>query len=163
VVTRAGAGGMILNESAESAGGEVEMTATEVKRLVEAGVRQATLPARAREEGARLLESVTMPEKAKVRIIERVVEDLDLSRELDLEEFGKAIAAEAKAEGEYLASITGSGRIFGMGTGAVELKPKEAKKLKEAEKERKKEARSIFESLGMPEEAAKIAARGRVA
>ena len=163
VVTRAGAGGMILNESAKSAGGEVDMTATEVKRLVEAGVRQATLPARAREEGTRLLESVTMPEKAKVRIIERVVENLDLSRELDLEEFGKAIAAEAKAEGEYLASITGSGRIFGMGTGVVELKPKEAKKLKEAAKEREKEARSIFESLGMPEEAAKIAARGRVA
>jgi hypothetical protein len=163
VVTRAGAGGMILNESAIGATQEAEMTATEVKRLVEAGVRQATLPARAREEAARLLESVTLPDKAKARIVERVVEDLDLSRDLDLEEFGKAIAKEAKAEGEYLASITGSGRVLGMGVAPVELKPKEAKRLKEAEKEKRREARSIFESLGMPEEAAKIAAKGRVA
>ena len=81
----------------------------------------------------------------------------------ELSEFGKAIAKEASAEGEYLASITGSGRVIGMGIAQPEVKPKEAKRLKEAEKERKREARDVFESLGMPKEAAKIAAAGRVA
>ena len=164
VVTRAGAGGMILNESANRAHEETEvMTAAEVQRLVEAGVRKATLPQRAREEAARLLETVTLPHKAKLRVIESVVSDLDANAELDLDKFGRAVAEAAKAEGEYLAAITGSGRILGMGTSVVTLDPKEAKRLKEAAKEQKKEARSIFESLGMPEEAARIAAKGRVA
>ena len=165
IVTKPGARGAILTESARGTEHlqEAEMTATEVNKLVEAGVRRATLPNRAREVAARLLESVTLPEKAKLRIIERVVEDLDVTQELDEKEFGKAIAKEASAEGEYLASITGSGRVIGMGIAQPEVKPKEAKRLKEAEKERKREARDVFESLGMPKEAAKIAAAGRVA
>jgi hypothetical protein len=170
VVTRAGAGGMILNESATGANGdeEIEMTATEVKRLVESGVqlgiRQATLPDRARKECTRLLEAVGLPPKAKERVIERVVESLDLSKELDITELGKTLAQEARAEGEYLAAITGSGRVVGMGLAPVEeLKPKEAKRLKEAAKEQLREARDVFEELGMPKDAAKIAAKGRVA
>src|SRR5208337_2919337 len=64
VVTRAGAGGMILSESAavnnNAANLEVEnMTAADVQKLVEAGVRKATLPDTARREAARLLDGVT--------------------------------------------------------------------------------------------------------
>jgi hypothetical protein len=165
VVTRAGAGGMILSEAANRGNQheEADMTAADVNRLVEAGVRKATLPNRAREEGARLLESVTLPDKAKTKIIETVVGRLDVSRELDLEEFGKSIAAEAKDLGEILGQAIGSGRVFGMGTAPIVIDPKEAERAKLEKKQRVKEARNIFEELGMPKEAAKIAAEGRVA
>ena len=164
IVTKPGARGAILTESARTTNSEeAEMTATEVQKLVEAGVRAAMLPNRAREAAAKLLESVTLPEQAKLRVIERVVPTLDLTKELDEKALGEAIAKEAKAEGVYLAEITGSGRVLGMGTGEPELKPKEAKRLKEAAKDQEKEARALFESLGMPKEAAKIAAKGRAA
>jgi len=163
VVTRAGAGGMILTEAARSAQsqkGVEDMTAEDVQKLVEAGVRKATLPATAREKAFALLEAVTLPELAKKRVVERAVATLDLSEALDEKKLGEAVAAEAKAEGEYLASITGSGRVVGMGS-VTPIDPKEAKREKKALKESKREARDVFESLGMTEAQAKLAVRGR--
>lgn len=165
IVTKAGRGGLIVTEGArhsESQQEAEEMTAEQVQKLVEAGVNRATLPDRARKEATRLLESVTLPEKAKARIIERVVDDLDVSKPLDIKALGEAVAKEAQAEGEYLASITGSGRVIGMGSAPV-IDPKEAKRLKEAKKALKEQARDVFEELMENKEAAKIAARGRVA
>jgi hypothetical protein len=178
VVTHAGAGGMILQESAATAAVTTPvqeadtMTAEEAKKLIEAGIAEAVKPFReravksdAREEATRLLESVTLPDKAKSRIIERACSALPLKDgELNLDEFRKLLVAEAKSEGEYLASITGSGRIVGMGpTVVTEADEKTARKaekraLKEA-KRLKSEGRDVFEALGMPKDAAKLAAR----
>ena len=172
VVTRAGAGGMILSESAATAANlEVEnMTAADVQKLVEAGVRKATLPDTARKEATRLLEGVTLPEKTKLRVIEAAVKTLDLEQPLDLEAFGKVVAKEAKAEGQYLAEITGSGRVLGMGAAPVAIDPKEVKEKRKALKEARrplKEARrddvDVLESLTGDRKIAKLIADREVA
>ena len=150
VVTRAGAGGMILSESATGAAnnGEIEMTAQEVQKLVEAGVRKATLPDTARREGLALLEGVKLPDAAKTRIVERAVKAVDLDKDFDAKAFGEVIAKEAKAEAEYLATVMpGAGRVLGMGAAPIEVKPKEAKTAKKAEKETRRETVDVFESL----------------
>ena len=165
VVTRAGAGGMILSESAASAANlEVEnMTAADVQKLVEAGVRKATLPDTARKEGARLLEGVNLPDKTKLRVIEAAVKTLDLEKPLDLEAFGKVIATEAKAEAQYLAEITGSGRVLGMGAAPVQIDAKEAKRERKALKEARREDVDVLESLVGDRKMAKLIADREVA
>jgi hypothetical protein len=176
VVTRAGAGGMILQEAANSANSneEVEnMTKEELNRLVESGVKDALAPLRERliradavTEGIRLLEGVALPASAKARIIESVtkrVQDIPtLNGELDTKKFAEALNAEAKEIGTLLSEASGAGRVFTMGAAEPSKKDlKEAKRSKEEQKESRKEARRLFESLGMPADAAKIAARGR--
>jgi hypothetical protein len=164
VVTRAGAGGMILTESAAGATQqEVEMTAQEVQKLVEAGVRKATLPDTARREGMALLEGVKLPDQAKTRIVERAVKTIDLDKDFDLKAFGELIASEAASEAEYLGTvIPGAGRVLGMGAAPVVIDAKEAKQQRKALKEARREDREILEYLmGGDKEAAKIAARGR--
>ena len=164
VVTRAGAGGMILSESATGAAnnGEIEMTAQEVQKLVEAGVRKATLPDAARREGLALLEGVKLPDAAKTRIVERAVKTLDLEKDLDLKAFGETIAKEAKAEAEYLSAvIPGAGRVLGMGAAPVQIDAKQAKEQRKALKEARREDRDTLEELMGDKDAAKIAARGR--
>ena len=95
-----------------------------------------------------LLEGVKLPDAAKKRIVERAVETVDLDKEFDRKAFGEAIAKEAKAEAEYLATVMpGAGRVLGMGTAPVEIKPKEAKAAKKAEKETRRETVDVFESL----------------
>lgn len=171
-VTKAGRGGLALAEAAsylqleEHSEKEAdEMTAAEVQKLVEAGVRVATLPTRMRESAARLLATVTLPTLAKERIIERAVSAVDVSKDFDEKAFGELIAKEAQAEGRYLAEITGSGRVIGMGSTSVpltEADEKAAKKEKKALKEQKREAVDVFESLMGDRKAAKFAAEGRV-
>ncbi len=149
------------------------MTPEEAKKLIEAGIAAANKPllerlirADAKEEAVRLLEGVTLPNETKLRVVDRVLNAIPLTEAgaIDQKKLGELIVAEAKAEGEYLAKVTGSGRVFGMGTGPsiVEDPKAEKKKLKEAKRLRK-EGVSIFESIGMPKDAAEIAARGRVA
>lgn len=169
VVTRAGAGGMILSESALSANpkeGADDMTAEDVKKVTEAAIkpfREKALRAEAKEKAFELLEAVTLPDIAKRRIVERAVASLELGESLDEKKLGEVVAAEAKSEGEYLASVTGSGRVLGMGATAVAIDPKEAKREKKALKEAKREAVEVFESLGLTKEQAKLAAKGREA
>jgi hypothetical protein len=167
VVTRAGAGGMILMESSTlnnrgATQQEVEMTAQEVQKLVEAGVRKATLPDTARREGLALLEGVRLPDQAKKRIIERAVERIDLDKDLDLKAFGELIAKEAASEAEYLGTVLpGAGRVLGMGAAPVQIDPKQAKQDRKALKEAARADRDILEDLMGDKEAAKHAARGR--
>lgn len=179
VVTRAGAGGMILSEAARSANPnrEVEeMTTEEVNRLIESAVSKATreaqaplrerlLKADATNEAVRLLEGVALPTKAKELIIENVLrEDLPtLGGELDGKKLREMVDAEMKRIGAVVSELSGGGRVFGMGPQAEPTKQdlKEAKREKKELKEARKASVSIFESLGMDKEAAKIAARGR--
>lgn len=176
VVTRAGAGGMILREAARGANSndEVEnMTKEEVSRLVESAVKDANKPLRERllkadatAEAMKLLEGVSIPGSAKALIIENVLErDIPTKDgELDTKKFAEAVNTEARRIGSVLSEASGSGRVFQMGaTEPTKADLKEAKQLKKAAKEERREAVSIFESLGMSPEAAKIAAKGRVA
>ncbi len=179
-VTRAGRGGLALAEAAKYAGllpnEGGDMTPEEAKKLIEAGIAAANKPllerlqrADAKEEAVRLLEGVTLPNETKARVVDRVLTAIPLTEAgaIDQKKLDELVVAEAKAEGEYLAKVTGSGRVFGMGVGTavVERDPeKERKRLKEAKRERKetlREAEQIWAGFGLTEEQAKIAARGR--
>lgn len=188
VVTRAGAGGMILTEAARGATQEASMAVTEadVQRLVEAGVKAAlavqagtvavlekrALRGDAREEATRLLEAVTLPPASKGRVIDSLLErDIPLKDgALDREKFKALVEAAAKSEGAYLTALMGDGaRPIGLGqsvgTPVVDMKEaaERRKQAEEAAQVELAEAKGIFEDIGLPPEVAEIAARGRVA
>lgn len=172
VVTRAGAGGMILTEAAKPATetqSEVQMTEADVQRLVESGIQKATAPlltralkGDAREAATAILKGITLNEASKERVIEEALRgDLPVVGEiLDTAKFTESVNALAKREGAYAASLTGAGKVVGMGTGAAAVQ-----QVTEAEKPEVTFAKSvsIFKRLHMSEAAATAAARGRVA
>ncbi len=191
VVTQAGAGGMILTESAVNANQqEVNMTDAEVKTLVESavskavteavaavtapvqGLQQRALRGDAMVEANRVLKTVSLHESAKQLIVENSLRDLPLKDgALDVPKFGELVMAEAKRIGSVIGVATGAGRVTGMGEG-IGLVPDKAerKRLKEAAKaERKagkrdlKEAARAWEDIGLDPKAAERAAEGRVA
>jgi len=133
VVTRAGAGGKILQEAARAAnsnnGGAVDMTEAEVKKLIEAetaGLRQRAIAGDAIQEATRLLKTYSLPEVAKERVLESVLANVPQTDkgELDKTKLAESVKRFAKREGEYLATVTGDGRVVGMGIAPV----REAKK-----------------------------------
>lgn len=188
IVTHAGARGMILTESAVNANQQevVDMTPEEIKKLVESavatavaavsapvqGLTQRALRGDAMVEANRILKTVSLGEISKQRIVEAALREIpQKDGELDGEKFSELVIAEAKREGAYVAQLTGSGRVTGMGEG-IGLVPDKAerKRLKEAEKaERKagkrslKEAARAWEEIGLDPKAAERAAEGRVA
>ena len=114
MVTRAGAGGMFLQESARRATTEEEsdMTVEEkalLSRLVEKDVRREAI-----ELGARTLEGVSLNESAKMYIIEIAVDKGIPKKEgaLDAVKFTEAINAEARRFG---GAIGAGPRVTGMG------------------------------------------------
>ncbi|HET9304866.1 MAG TPA: hypothetical protein VFO46_02455 [Candidatus Sulfotelmatobacter sp.] len=154
-VTKAGRGGLALAEAARDAGilpkESMGMSEDEAKKLIEAAVspfRLKALKSDAREEATRLLESVTLPGAAKDRIIVRCLESIpEKAGELDAEKFRESVVAEAKAEGEYLATITGAGRVRGMGAGvAANLTEADKKALADREAEDEKLLRESSQS-----------------
>jgi len=171
VVTRAGAGGMILTEAAVSANPkqESEMDETAVQKLIESAVKSAQAPllerairGDAREEASRILKDITLQEASKARVV-----DLVLSREipmlegaLDKVKFAEAVNAEAKREGAYVASLTGAGRVIGMGSGGAAPNPEAETKLREASAMAHRRALSVFAGFGLPETAVKAIAAG---
>jgi hypothetical protein len=166
VVTRAGAGGMILTESAISHE-EAGMTLQEAQKLIADGIKEATAPLMARalkgdarEEATKCLEAVTLPEKAKQRIIERAIEGTIPEKDgvLDKEKLRETVVALAKSEGEYLASVVESGKVKGMGNGSTETLTETRKP-----EEIKLHALKVFERLGHSKEAAERAVKGMVA
>jgi hypothetical protein len=182
VVTRAGAGGMILTESAKpdnpNTGGAAEMDAAEVAKLVEAAVKAALAPViaqqvplteralrgDAREAATKILQGVTLHEAAKGMVIDTVLQSIpQKDGALDEAKFAEAVNAEVKRLGAVIAASTGSGRVVGMGSASVEIKPEEAARRAAAAKADEEEAVSIFESLGLPKDAATFAAKGRAA
>jgi len=167
VVTRAGAGGMILTEAALPQQENHEMTLQEAQTLINAEVAKATAPlhaqlreSKAREEATRILEGVNLPAVSKTRIIERAVAVLPLKdNALDVEKFRELVVAEAKAEGQYVSQLVGSGKVIGLGAAApAELTESQREEQRKAEKRRLKEAQrfardedSVFAELtGLP-------------
>jgi hypothetical protein len=182
VVTRAGAGGMILTEAARTAnpntGGAAEMDAAEVAKLVEAAVKAALAPViaqqvplterairgDAREAATKILKDVTLHEAAKGMVIDTVLQNIpQKDGALDEAKFAEAVNAEVKRLGAVIAASTGSGRVVGMGAAPVEIKPEEAARRAALAKTDEEDAVRIFESLGLPKDAATFAAKGRAA
>lgn len=179
VVTRAGAGGMILTEAARTANPQQEsatMDQAEINKLIEAGVKLATTPlltgqaalleralrGDAREEAQRILTGVTLPELSKARVVEaalRTIPKTDVG-ELDTVKFTEIVNREAKSEGEYVATLTNSGRVVGMGSAPVQQTPEEKQRVAEAAKTNLEDAIKVYEGLGMNRKAAEAAARG---
>lgn len=136
IVTRAGAGGMILTESAPGAN-EQETTSMTVEekallsRLVEKDVRREAI-----ELGARTLEGVALNESAKMYIIETVV-DKGVPKEagagaLDAKKFVEAVNAEARRFG---GAIGAGPRVTGMGA-APPVELTEAQRTARAEQQK---------------------------
>jgi hypothetical protein len=177
VVTRAGAGGMILTEAAlpHNSAKESDMDEAAIQKLVESAVTKATAPlildnAQLKEraakgdavlEATRLLEKVSLPNSAKQRVIESATTNVPLKEGvLDTEKFAESVNLFAKREGEYLASVgAGNGQVKGMGI-APATDPKEAERLKEAAAKSQKDTLDIFSDpvFGMSEAAAKATA-----
>ena len=160
VVTRAGAGGMILTESAATNPQEVEMTETEVKKLIESAVKVATAPLEARAlrgdamlAASQIIGPMSLHEAAKARVLDVVTREGAIPMKdgkLDADAFRTLVVAEAQREGEYLSRITGGGRVIGMGSGVPVHQmteadqEKERKRLKEARKAEKRERETEF-------------------
>ena len=166
VVTRAGAGGMILTEAAKPAK-EGEMTLEETQKAIQDGIKAATAPLIERAlrgdatvEANAVLEGLSLHTDTKARIVKRVTESaLPVTEgKLDVAKLRESIVAIAKEEGEYASRISGSGRVFGMGAGDV-VTTTEAKKPEEIEAARVK----TYMRLGLTEAAAKVAVKGRAA
>lgn len=150
------------------------MDAAELKKLQEAQAANAVTNQRllerairgdAREAAGRILKTTTLVEAAQTRVIESVTRDfaslpVTADGALDEVKFKEAVDVAAKAEGAYVASLTGSGHVFGMG--ATAPTPITTKETAEAAKERRErliESRTrSFADMGMPLEAAKRAA-----
>lgn len=143
------------------------MTLQEAQTLINAEVAKATAPlhaqlreSKAREEATRILEGVNLPAVSKTRIIERAVAAIPLKdNALDVEKFRELVVAEAKAEGQYVSQLVGSGKVIGLGAAApAELTESQREEQRKAEKRRLKEAQrfvrdeeSVFAELtGLP-------------
>lgn len=163
-VTLPGAGGRVveLMESVRMKGGssmDVQVTLEEARKQIEAQaqelarLREALMLREARDVVAETLARIEMPEPTRHRLLESLsanppVQDGVLDREALVQRVQEA----AQAELEYLARITGAGRVVGMG--ASERTPT-AEQL---------ESRLVesFRRLGLSETAAKVAAAGRI-
>lgn len=184
IVTRAGAGGMILTESAimpKTTQGADDMDAAELKKLnetiaaqnvVNARLLERALRADAREAAVKILAGITLAEVCKARVVEAVTAGAlpkTEAGELDAVKFAELVNQEAKREGEYVAALTGSGEVTGMGGGPslVETDPVKAREAAERRKaetaDEMAESVRVFEAMGMDPKAAKFAAGGRAA
>ncbi len=184
VVTKAGAGGMILTEAARTANSQQEsaMTEEQITKLVEsavaaavksvsapmAGLTERALRGDAMVQAQKILAGVSLAEASKARVIDMVLERTIPVKEgaLDVAAFTEAVNFEAKREGEYISRITGGGRVTGMGSAPVDpVKLQEARTREKAEAVEVREAgESVFGRLmGGNKEAAKAAASKGVA
>ncbi len=163
VVTRPGAGGMILTEAARTQPGnpqEVEMTEQQITALVESAVTKAVAavqaPVQVLErralrgdavvEANKILSPLALKESAKQLIVDNVLRDEIPVKEgaLDVAKFTELVNAEAKKVAAVLSEANGSGRVVGMGPSAQpETDPA---KIAEAKKRADDEAKQLVEA-----------------
>ena len=174
VVTRAGAGGLILTEAARSAnpheGGADQMDAAELTALKESlALREANekklleraLRGDAQVFAASVLKPLSLHEAGKELVLESVLRGAIPQKDglLDEATFKEAIDAEAKRVGAAMAAALGSGRVAGLGAApVVQIDAQEADRRKAKAEQRLKESTQAFVNMGMPLEAAKRAA-----
>lgn len=179
VVTQAGAGGMILTESAKAANQqENEMDEAAIKKLVESAVKEAVAATLAsvqapvkvlenrfqREDattaGLQFLADISIKESSKRYIVDTVLRDGVPLKEgaIDSEKLKTLVEAEAKRFGEAASAESGGFAIRGMGIAPV-VPITETRKPEEIEAH----SLNVFKRLGLSEAGAKNAVRGRVA
>jgi hypothetical protein len=150
VVTRAGAGGMILTEAAKPAK-EGDMTLEEARALIakeNAPIRLRLLKDDAKEETYKVLEGLSLHDETKQRIIERVLE-LPIPEKdgvLDSAKLRESIVVIAKKEGEYASRLTGGGRVTGMGASIPFQEAQDPEKIRAAEKAQRKQEKRMREA-----------------
>jgi hypothetical protein len=165
VVTKAGAGGMILTESQRVAAteGDDNMSEDEKKRLFEAA--RIVENNRAREIAASALADVSLTESGKSMAVENVLR-MGLPMKdgtLDSAKLIESVKAEAGRIGTFLAETMGTG-VRGMGSApVVTLTEKEEKKARKAQERLQEAAVNVFSDLTGDKRAGELAARGRAA
>lgn len=189
MVTRAGAGGMFLSESARtdnSQEGQVEMTEAEIKKLIDDGIAAGTssLKERALKGDAivvasRVLRGVSLSEAQKQFVADNAMRgDLPLKEgALDEKKFGELVIAEAQ---RYGATLGNGARVIGLGVAVTEaanpadedddedeteqIRGGKKRRIREAKPDADAELMTLIESdLGMSKSAALRAAKGRAA
>ena len=183
MVTRAGAGGLFLTEAAKPApnpGGD--MDATEVNKLIEtallkqntatagqiAKLTERAIKGEAREAAQTILKDSTLVAVAKARVIESVTATLEAIPQkdgvVDLVAFTTLVQEAEKREGAYVAGLTGSGTVKGMGAAPAPtpIDAKESERRAEASKRLVESATQNFISMGQTPEAAKASAERMV-
>ncbi len=179
VVTRAGAGGMILTESARTQPAtsnqeQTDMDNAALTALQESNRRllERALRSDAEIEARRILGTTSLHEAARTLVVENVIgtpgayRPLPInatSNELDSAKLKELVEAEAKRVGAVIAASTGSGNVRGFGQPVESIDPKEAERRAAEEKAQNDRAISVFESITGDRKVAEIAARGRVA
>lgn len=148
-----------------------------IQKLIENGIAAAVGPLRGRAlkgdalvEGTRVLKTLGLRESAKQMAIENVIErgvpQTDAG-ELDTKKFEDALMAEAKRVaaglGEELSEVRGMGASAGVIPGELTEAEIDLQLKRDAFKERRAkienaDAVNVFERLGMPKNAAEIAA-----
>lgn len=152
-VTKAGAGGMVLTESAIPAKeGADDMDAAELDKKIKEAVtplteqlstaqadnrklRERMAVTEAVNEGNRILNGMNLQEGVRDRVLGRCVANVPLTEAGDLDpvKFKERLEAEAKDEAAYISKITGGARVTGMGAPAPATEPlTEAQQLKES-------------------------------
>ncbi len=166
-VTQAGAGGQILPilEAARGRTTNQEVSTVdeqEAQKLREAEaalkaenarLKEAIILREARDYVSQVLAESRLPDITKARLIESLAAAPVLTEGvLDRDAYKTKIAEAVKAEVEYLATVTGSGDIKGMGTSAG---------TQVTEADAKVKLQTAFAKMGLSESTAKIAAEGR--
>ena len=160
IVTRAGAGGMILTESAKANTGDEDMTDVERTQLREAA--KLILHEGARRKAVETLADVSLTEAGKNEVVRRCLESIPTKDGLlDEAALVERVKAEAKNVGAFIASITPGG-VRGMGTAPIQITEAEAKAQRKAANRLRESAEGVFAELMGNTEAAKFAA-GRAA
>jgi hypothetical protein len=163
VVTRAGAGGMILTESQRIAANEGDdMSEDEKKRLFEAAriVEQDT----ARRIATSALADLSLTEAGKSMAVDNVLRmGIPMANGvLDQAKLTESVKEEAGRIGAFIAQTIGTG-VRGMGSApAVALTEKEEKQARKAAKRLQEANASVFSDLMGDGAAASFAAQGRV-
>lgn len=141
-----------LKESVAALTGQVTALSTQNQRLTEAG-----LVADAAVYATQLLAGVALPDVTKARLVEAVkLQAPAKDGALDREAFRALVEAAAKDEANYLSRIGGLGNVRLAGG---ELSLSEA--AGPSEEETTKALAATFQSLGLSESAAQVAAAGR--
>lgn len=187
VVTRAGAGGMILTESArpadttpkESKGMDAEtkqLVESSVKEAVAAALREAqstqaappvipdwALRGEAREVATGLLESLSLHKETKASVLEHVLTGALPAKGsgLDREAFSTRVTEASKAFGALEAKLTGAGQVRGMGTAPVQESAEQKTAREATEKQIREAAVDSFNRIMGSKTAAEHAAKGR--
>lgn len=139
-----------LQEQNKTLTESLQALTTQVARLGEVSTLQES-----RAFVSQTLAGVNLPEITKARLVESLSGNPVLKDgQIDREAFKTRIEEAAKAEAQYLASVTGGGAIRGMGESfqeSAEVKPEEAEK----------QLAEAFKAFGLDDSAALIAAKGR--